>query len=295
MTRIAPLLTVILAACSHQPRNTGDEPTPKNESDDAPGMEDATIETIAVAGPVHMLVGRGGNIGVSAGDDGTLIIDDQFAELAPKIRAAIDALGGGGLKFVINTHHHGDHTGGNPIFGRDATIIAHANVRKRLSSKQMAPAGLPVITFAQSVDLHFNGERIRVVHLPTGHTDGDSVILFTESKVVHMGDHYFNGRFPFIDLDNGGDVESYIANVARVLELAPPDARVIPGHGPLSTVDELKAFHAMLVDTTESVRAQMKAGKKPDQMKLDDKWASWGTGFIKTDKWINTIYRSLSR
>lgn len=291
----AVLFAAILAACSHQPRSTAEDDSTPKKGDDPPGMEDVQIKTIAVAGSVHMLVGRGGNIGVSAGADGKLIIDDQFEPLAPKIREAVDALGGGALRFVINTHFHGDHTGGNPVFGKDATIIAHTNVRKRLSAENKPAVALPVITFAESVTLHFNGEDVRVIHLPTGHTDGDSVIHFTESNVIHMGDHYFNGRFPYVDLGSGGDVVAYAANVAKVIEMGPPDAKVIPGHGELSNMKELEAFHAMLQATIGEVREQMKAGKKPDQMKLDPKWKSWGTGFIKTDKWIATIYRSLSR
>ena len=166
-----------------------------------------------VAGQVWMLEGLGGNIGVSVGEDGILIVDDQFAPLADKIRAALKGMGEGKLKFVLNTHYHGDHTGANPAFGPEAPIIAHHNVRVRLLTESrrgervtppMAKEGLPVITYADGLSIHFNGEEIRVLHLPGGHTDGDSVVLFTGSNVVHMGDDFFHNRFPFVDLDAGG-------------------------------------------------------------------------------------------
>jgi glyoxylase-like metal-dependent hydrolase (beta-lactamase superfamily II) len=304
MTRTA-LLAVLLCACSHSPRSDGDEsPADERATPGAADDEAVQIKTTAMGGNVHMLEGRGGNIGVSAGNDGALIIDDQFEPLAPKIRAAVDALGGGGLKFVINTHWHGDHTGGNVVFGKDATIIAHTNVRRRLSTEQnvrgrvtppLPDEGLPMITFAESVTLHFNGEEVRVIHFPHGHTDGDSVVYFAGSNVVHMGDHYFNGRFPFVDMETGGDVQQYATNVGKVIEMVPADARVIPGHGPASDVEELRAFHGMLTETIDSVRAQMKAGKRPKQMKLDNKWVSWGSGFIDSETWIQTIHASLTK
>src|SRR5687767_7655994 len=215
------------------------------------------ITTTKVAGNVHMLQGAGGNIGVSVGTDGILIVDDQFAPLADKIKAALKTLGSGRLKFVLNTHWHGDHTGGNAAFGPEAPIIAHENVRKRLAAGQQlrgqaippAPSeALPVVTFPGSLSVHFNGEEIQVIHYPHGHTDGDSVIFFTKSNVVHMGDHFFNGRFPFVDLASGGNVEGYARNVAAVLKQVPADAKVIPGHGPLASVDDLKRFHRMLTE-----------------------------------------------
>jgi cyclase len=269
---------------------------------DLSGVE---VKATRVSGPVHMLTGAGGNIGVSAGPDGILIVDDQFAPLAEKIRAALQGIGGEGrLRFVLNTHWHGDHTGGNPVFGKEAPIVAHDNVRKRLSSDQtvmgetsraLPPEGLPVITFDASLSVHFNGEEIKVIHAPHGHTDGDSIIYFTRSNVVHMGDHFFNGAFPFIDLASGGDVDGYIRNVADVLGKLPPDAKIIPGHGPLAAPADLKAFHQMLVETTGIVRARKKAGRTLDQSKaegLPAQWKSWGEGFIKTDVWIETIYKS---
>lgn len=211
------------------------------------------------------------------------------------------------ITHILNTHHHGDHTGGNPEFGKEAHIVAHANVRKRLSTttrargrtiEPIAEAGWPVITYDQGLSLHWNGEEVQVMHLPTGHTDSDSVVMFTESKVLHMGDHFFHGRFPFVDLDSGGDVESYIANVARVLEMAPAGVKIIPGHGPLATVEDLRAYHRMLVETTDIVRKGMAAGKTLGQLQaagLPAKYAPLAAGFVKTDTWIATIHKSLSR
>jgi len=266
------------------------------------------IKATKISGNVYMLEGSGGNIGVSVGEDGILIVDDQFAPLADKIKAALKQLGEGKLKFVLNTHWHGDHTGGNQVFGPDAPITAHDNVRKRMSTeqrseffKQTTPASpkeaLPVITFNQSLSVHFNGEEIRVIHFPQGHTDGDSVIFFTKSNVVHMGDDFFSNRFPFVDLESGGSVQGLIKNIADIIPKLPPDVKLIPGHGPISTVDDLKAYHRMLVTTTDIVQQKMKAKKSLDQIKkegLPEEWKSWGTGFIKTDLWLEIVYRSYS-
>ena len=267
------------------------------------------IKATKVAGNIYMLEGAGGNIGVSVGPDGILIVDDQFAPLADKIKAALKTLGEGKLKFVLNTHWHGDHTGGNAVFSPDAPIIAHDNVRKRLSTEQKSeffkrttPASpkeaLPVITFDQSLSVHFNGEEIKVIHFPQGHTDGDSVIFFTNSNVVHMGDDFFSGRFPFVDLESGGTVQGLAKNVGDIIARLPADVKLIPGHGPLSTLDDLKRYHRMLTETTAIVQKKMATGKTVDQLKaegLPDEWKEWGSGFIKTDVWVETIYRSLSK
>ena len=267
------------------------------------------IKATKVAGNVYMLEGSGGNIGVSVGADGILIVDDQFAPLADKIRAALKGLGEGKLRFILNTHWHGDHTGGNVVFGPEAPIIAHDNVRKRLATEQKSTLfktttppspkeALPVITFDQSLSVHFNGEEIRVIHYPQGHTDGDSVIFFTNSNVVHLGDDFFAGRFPFVDLESGGSIEGLIKNIGEIIGKIPADAKLIPGHGPLSTVDDLKSYYRMLQQTTDIVRQKMTAGKTLEQIKsegLPDEWKPWGTGFIKTDLWIETIYKSLKK
>lgn len=264
------------------------------------------IKVTRVAGNVYMLEGSGGNIGVSVGADGILIVDDEFAPLADKIKAALKGLGEGKLKFILNTHWHGDHTGGNVVFGPDAPIIAQTNVRKRLAEGMNIPdrvtkpapkEALPVVTFDQSLSIHFNGEEIRVIHFPHGHTDGDAVIFFTGANVVHMGDDFFNGMFPFVDLDSGGDVDGYVRNVGDVIAKLPANVKIIPGHGPLASLEDLKRFHRMLTETTGIVRRKMAEGKRLEQIKaegLPAEWTSWGNGFIKTDRWIETIFRSFS-
>lgn len=266
------------------------------------------IKATKVAGNVYMLEGAGGNIGVSVGDDGILIVDDQFAPLADKIKAALKGLADKKLRFILNTHWHGDHTGGNVVFGPEAPIIAHDNVRKRMASEQKSeffksttPASpkeaLPVITFDQTLTVHFNGEEIRAIHFPQGHTDGDSVIFFTSSNVVHLGDDFFAGRFPFVDLESGGSVEGLAKNIGEIIGKIPAGAKLIPGHGPISTIDDLKAYHRMLLETTGIVRQKIAAGKSVDEIKsegLPDEWKSWGTGFIKTDRWLETVYRSMT-
>ena len=262
------------------------------------------IKTVHVAGKVYMLIGAGGNIGVSVGEDGILIVDDQFAELSGKIRTALETLAPGKLKFILNTHWHGDHTGGNPVFGKEATIIAHANVRKRVSTEQhifgrtvppLPPEGWPVITYEHSVSVHFNGEEIKAIHFPHGHTDGDSVIFFTKSNVVHMVDDFFADQFPFVDLDSGGSVQGLIRNVERLLTLIPEDAKIIPGHGKLSTVQDLKRYLTMLKETSEIVRQRMREGKSLEAIKaegLPEQWTRWGSGFITTERWVEIVYRS---
>jgi cyclase len=267
------------------------------------------IKATKINGNVYMLEGAGGNIGVSVGPDGILIVDDQFAPLAEKIKAALKTLGDGKLKFILNTHWHGDHTGGNAPLGREAPIIAHDNVRKRLSTEQrieffkmtVPPSpieALPVITFDNSLSVHFNGEEIKAIHFPHGHTDGDSVIFFTKSNVVHLGDDFFAGRFPFVDLDSGGSVQGLVKNIGEIIPKIPAGAKLIPGHGPISTIDDLKAFHRMLIETTDVVRKKMARKKTLAQIKtegLPAEWKSWGEGFVKTDQWIELIYNSLSK
>jgi len=267
------------------------------------------IKVTKVAGNVYMLQGSGGNIGVSVGPDGILIVDDQFAPLADKIKAALKTLGDGKLKFVLNTHYHSDHTDGNTVFGHEALIIAQTNVRHRLSTEQVSkffkrttPASpkqaLPVVTFDQSISVFFNGEEIKLVHFPHGHTDGDSVIFFQSSNVVHMGDDFFAARFPVVDLEAGGDIEGLAKNIGDIVRRLPADVKIIPGHGPLSGVEDLKQYHRMLVETTDIVRKRMKAGRTLEQIKaegLPEEWKSWGSSFIKTDVWLELIFNSLSK
>ena len=264
------------------------------------------IKATEVAGNVYMLEGSGGNIGVSIGEDGVLMVDSQFAPLADKIKAAIKDLGGDLPKFLLNTHWHGDHTGSNEIFGTESIIVAHTNVRTRLSAEHIRgdrttpptpEAAWPVITFDESLSFHFNGEEVEVMHYPKGHTDGDAVIYFTGSNVVHMGDHWFSGIFPFVDLDSGGTVQGYTANIKKILADVKPDAKFIPGHGPLSTFDDLKKNLRMLEETSTLVTSQMKQGKTLDEIKsegLQDEWKAWSWDFISEQRWIETIYNSYS-
>jgi cyclase len=260
------------------------------------------VKAAKVAGNVYMLTGAGGNIGVSVGDDGIVVVDDQYAPLAPKIEAALKTITDRPLRFILNTHYHGDHTGGNEHFGKTAPIVAHENVRKRLASGVSrggevvppSPAGaLPVVTFNDTLTIHLNGEDVRAVHMPHGHTDGDAVIWFTKSNVVHMGDDYFNGVFPFVDRDNGGSVRGLIENVAQVIATIPDDAKVIPGHGALSDKAGLRRFLEMLRTTIGIVERGVKAGKSLEQLKSEKvlaDWDSWGQGFVKTDFWIETLH-----
>ena len=256
------------------------------------------IKATKVAGHVYMLEGSGGNIGVSAGDDGIVIVDDQFAPLAPKIREALKNINEKPVKFVLNTHFHGDHAGGNPEFGKEATIIAHENVRKRLKDgpQPMVRGGLPVITFNDRASVHLNGEDIRAIHLPHGHTDGDSVIYFQDSNVVHMGDDFVTYGFPFVDVASGGSVSGMIAGLEKVLAMVPKDAKIIPGHGPLSGTADVEKFISMLKETRALVVNAAKEGKTLEQMKAEKllaKYADLGKGFISQDKWLDTLYADL--
>jgi glyoxylase-like metal-dependent hydrolase (beta-lactamase superfamily II) len=265
------------------------------------------IKVTKVAGSVYMLEGSGGNIGVSVGEDGIVIVDDQFAPLAPKIKAALKGITDKPLKFVLNTHFHGDHTGGNVEFGSDATIIAHENVRKRLQEGSVAggnstpPApkvALPVVTFNDRATVHLNGEDIRAIHFPNGHTDGDSVIFFPKSNVVHLGDDFVTYGFPFVDVRNGGSISGMIAGVEKVLTMVPEDVKVIPGHGPISSHADVRKYLDMLKNTRALVAKASTEGKSADQMKSDHvlaKYEGLGKGFIKTDAWIDLLLADIQK
>ena len=274
-------------------------------------MDDVTIETHPVAPGVHMLTGRGGNIGVISGDSGVLLIDDQYAPLTEKIRAAVKAIDPSPIRFVINTHWHGDHAGGNENLGKTGSVIvAHDNVRKRMSAEQVmrvfdrtvppSPAGaLPVITFPDALRFHVGGMTIRAQHVENAHTDGDSLIWIEERDVVHMGDVYFNGRYPFIDVDAGGSAAGIVAAADAALAELPADAVVIPGHGPLSNPAELKAYRDMLDTVSGRVAAAIAEGKSEAEViaaapsaEFD---ASWGGGFLNPELFIRILYRDLSR
>jgi len=260
------------------------------------------MKVTKVSGNVYLLEGSGGNIGASVGDDGIVIVDDQFAPLADKIKAALKGVTDKPLRFVINTHFHGDHTGGNAIFQKDAPVIAQDNVRKRLEAgagdrKPAEKGALPIITFDHDVTVHLNGEDIHALHFASGHTDGDSIIFFPKSNVVHMGDDFVTYGFPFIDLKSGGSVEGMIAAVDDVVSKLPADVKVINGHGPISNLDDVRKFSAMLKDTLAVVQKALKQGKTLDQMKQEKilaPWDKWSGDFIKTDGFIETLYNDLT-
>jgi cyclase len=269
------------------------------------------IKVQKVSGSVYMLQGAGGNIGASVGEDGIVIVDDEYAPLAEKIQAALKGITDKPVRFIINTHYHGDHTGSNAILQEKAPVIAQDNVRKRLASGGLAgnggsvkmdnkpadPKALPIITFDHDVTVHLNGEDIRALHFPHGHTDGDSVIYFPKSNVVHMGDDFVTYGFPFIDLDAGGSVQGLIADIEEILPKLPPDVKLIPGHGPVSNVDDLKNFLAMVKESVAAVQSAKQAGKSVEQMKKDNimaPYAKYSGEFVNADKWIETIYNDLS-
>jgi glyoxylase-like metal-dependent hydrolase (beta-lactamase superfamily II) len=266
------------------------------------------IKVTKVAGAVYMLQGAGGNIGASVGDDGIVIVDDQFAPLAERIREALKGITDKPVRFVINTHWHFDHTGGNGYFAKQGTIIAQDRVRERLVAggtilgtevKPAAKDELPIITFNDRLSVHLNGEDIRAVHFPHGHTDGDSVVFFTKSNVVHMGDDFVTYGFPFIDLESGGSVRGMIAACEKVIATVPADAKVIPGHGGLSTVADLKPYVAMLKEAVARIEKGIREGKSAEDLKKENVLAgyeSWGGPgkFITTDKFIDTLYADLT-
>src|SRR3977135_4471473 len=274
------------------------------------------IKATKVAGNIYMLQGAGGNIAASIGDDGIVIVDDQFAPLAEKIQASLKSLGitNKPVRFVINTHYHGDHTGGNaPFSSAGSTVIAQDNVRKRLESggiagkggsihqenKAAEKAALPIITFEHDVTVHLNGEDIRALHFPAGHTDGDSIIFFPKNNVVHMGDDFVRYGFPFIDVASGGSVQGMISALEKAMALLPADVKVIPGHGALSNLDDVREFTKMLKETSTVVEKAMNDHKPLEQMKQEkilepwrEKWAS-EKAFINADAFIETLYNSL--
>ena len=268
------------------------------------------MKVIKVSGSVYMLQGSGGNIGASVGEDGIVIVDDEFAPLADKIRAALKGVTDKPVRFVINTHWHFDHTGGNEAFSPTSTVIAQDNVRKRLITggtagygvgdtevKAAPKAALPIITFDHDVSVHLNGEDIRALHFPHGHTDGDSVIFFPQSNVVHMGDDFVTYGFPFVDLRSGGSVAGMIAAMEQVSAQLPADVKVIPGHGPISNLDDVRRYTTMLKETRAVVEKGVKAGKTLDQLKQENvlaPWQKWSGEFITTEQWLITLYNDLT-
>jgi len=284
-------------------------PAPQREQDFAK----VEIKVTRVSGGVYMLQGQGGNIAASVGEDGIAIVDDEFAPLAGKIRAALRDITGKDtpVKYVINTHYHGDHTGGNAEFSGAATIIAQDNVRKRLATggvggngasirmenKPAPKAALPLITFERDVTLHLNGEDIHALYFPAGHTDGDSIIFYPRANVVHMGDDFVRYGFPFIDIDGGGSIQGMIAACEKVIPQLSSDVKIIPGHGGLSTLDDLRVYLAMLQETTTAAQRALSRGLTLDEMKQQKVLAAWhkfATGFVDENAYIETLFNSLT-
>jgi glyoxylase-like metal-dependent hydrolase (beta-lactamase superfamily II) len=293
--RIATLVLIFAAFCLAQDQD----------------FSKVEIKVTKVAGTVYMLQGAGGNIGASVGDDGIVVVDDQYAPLADKIQAALKGITDKPVRFIINTHYHEDHTGGNEFFQKQAPIIAHDNVRKRLEKggsagngtsihfehKPAAVGVLPIITFDHDVTVHLNGEDIRALHFPAGHTDGDAVIYFPKSNVVHMGDDFVTYGFPFIDVDSGGSIDGMIDGVEKAIAQLPADVKVIPGHGHLSSLDDVRAFVKMLKDTRAAVTDALKKKMTLAQMKekkILDPWKKYSGDFLSEDAFLETVYNSLT-
>ena len=276
------------------------------------------IKTTQLADGLYLLQGAGGNMTAAVGADGVLLVDDEFAPLAEKIRAALKGLGGGDrpLRYVIDTHYHYDHTGGNKPFAEaGATVIAADQLRARLMSggtagnggsisremKPVEPGALPQITFDHALTVHMNGEDIRAVHYANAHTDGDSIVYFPKSHVVAMGDIYVRYGFPFIDINGGGTVQGMMTACSDVLRTAPADSKIVPGHGELAGVDDLRTYLKMLQDTSAAVDAAIKAGKSLAQIRQEHILGAWSErysppkAFVDTDAFTETLYNSLNR
>lgn len=249
-----------------------------------------------VKGPITMLSGAGGNIAVLKGDQGVLVVDDGFDKNSASLKAALSALGEA-PQYLLNTHWHGDHTGANATLG-DATIVAHDNVRVRLikGSERAEPlpaAALPDVTYSDAMTIHFGGQTVSVMHFPNSHTDGDSVIFFEPAHVVHMGDIMFAGSFPYVDTSSGGSVAGYMKSLLAIIEKLDDDSVVIPGHGQITNRAGVKAFHAMIVETSATISKMKADGKTKQQAQtagLASKWLGWGDFFIDEERWINTLW-----
>ncbi len=268
------------------------------------------VKSVKVADGIHMLSGKGGNVGVFIGKDGTFVIDDQFAPMTSKLMAKIKSLGGDEPKFLVNTHFHGDHTGGNENFGKQgAMIVAHHNVRERLKqgykiaafNNTTPPApdeALPVITYSSKMHFHINSEDIHLIHVANAHTDGDTIIHFKNANVIHAGDLFFNGFYPFIDGGNGGSVKGVIKAAEAMLAITNAETKIIPGHGPIAERKDLEKYHQMLKIAYNNLLALKKQGLSAAEAKSKKPLAEldkdWSGGIFKSDKWIDVIYPAVN-
>jgi glyoxylase-like metal-dependent hydrolase (beta-lactamase superfamily II) len=280
------------------------------------GLEAQNFDTVQVrsttlAPGLAMLTGAGGNLAVAWGDDATFLVDDQYAPLTPKIVAAIGTLTAKPVRFVVNTHWHDDHTGGNENMGKaGALLVAHENVRARMSTDQFlealqrsvpaSPKGaLPVVTFTDQVTFHLNGEEIHAVHVPPAHTDGDAIVHFTRANVLHMGDLFFNGMYPFVDLSSGGSLDGIISAAGRALGMVNAETRIIPGHGPLASAADLRRYQEVLMAVRDRVKKLIAEGKTVDQViaakPLADFDPVWGRGFMQPDVFLRIVSADLSK
>ncbi len=265
------------------------------------------IKATQLTASVFLLEGAGGNITALIGQEGVLLVDDDFASMAEKLLHKIKELKGSSPRFIVNTHFHYDHSGGNEAFGPTAAIIAATAVRDRLMSEQtlwkkphppVQSQALPILTFDQSLKIHLNKEEVRIVHYPRGHTDGDSVVFFKHNNIVSMGDLYFSGMYPIFHPEHGGSIEGYAQNIRKVLDQTPENSKIVPGHGPLSGKGELEKYHRMILASIAIVRKELKTGRSLEQIQkqgLPQEWETYSHGYLSTDKWLALLYHDLSR
>jgi len=263
----------------------------------AQDFSNVEIKTHKVNGDVYMLEGYGGNIGVLSTDKGLLLVDDQFQGLAEKIEQAMKQVNDKPVKYVVNTHYHGDHTGSNSYFSHKAPIFAHENVRERLANKEEPNKDeLPVVTYENGVNIYLDKEHVQLRHFPTGHTDGDTIVYFKQANVIHTGDLFFNERFPYIDLKGGGDVKGYLKSVNTIIKEYPSDAKIIPGHGNITNIEGYKVFAKMLEYSIARVEKALAEGKTEAQileMGIGDKYKDYSWAFISEERWLKTLVAGL--